>query len=213
MRTGSSRPHRRPAQIFVAVFSALSLVSVVGCADNSPVAAPTSTLPAEQPDAGSTDNPAEVAIPDYETDLDLDQEEKKAVEGALVAFVGYIDTINRVFSSGGTDLNDIEAYAAADSLDSLRQSANDLKEDSKYMAGEYDYYDVRVQNIDLSSNSSDKDSVKILFCSHDSKHAVVDKGEAMPNQPETSLTILQTASKQDGDWKISNQELWSKKCE
>ena len=95
MRTGSSRPHRRPAQIFVAVFSALSLVSVVGCADNSPVAAPTSTLPAEQPDAGSTDNPAEVAIPDYETDLTLDKEEKKAVEGALVAFVGYIDTMNR----------------------------------------------------------------------------------------------------------------------
>ena len=90
MRTGSSRPHRQPAQIFVAVFSALSLVSVVGCADNSPVAAPTSTLPAEQPDGGSADSPAEVAIPDYETDLDLDKEEKKAVEGALVAFVGYI---------------------------------------------------------------------------------------------------------------------------
>ena len=189
------------------------MVSVVGCADNSPVAAPTSTLPAEQPDAGSTDNPAEVAIPDYETDLELDKEEKKAVEGALMAFVGYIDTINRVFSSGGKDLNDIETYAAADSLDSLRQSANDLKKDSQYMAGEYDYYDVRVQDIDLTSNSSDKYSVKILFCSHDSKHAVVDNGETMPNQPETSLTILQTASKQDGDWKISNQELWSKKCE
>ena len=72
--------------MFVAVFSALSLVSVVGCADNSPVAAPTSTLPAEQPDAGSTDDPAEVAIPEYETDLDLDKEEKRAVEGALVAF-------------------------------------------------------------------------------------------------------------------------------
>ena len=213
MRTGSSRPHRLPAQIFVAVFSALSLVSVVGCADNSPVAAPTSTLPAEQPDAGSTDDPAEVAIPDYETDLTLDKEEKKAVEGALVAFVGYIDTINRVFSSGGKDLNDVETYAAANSLDSLRQSANDLEKDNKFMAGEYDYYNVRIQNVDISSNSSDKDSVEILFCSHDSEHAVVSKGETMPNQPKTSLTILQTASKHNGNWKISNQELWSKKCE
>ena len=97
MRTGSSRPHRRPAQVFVAVFSALSLVSVVGCADNSPVAAPTSTLPAEQPDAGSTDEPAEVAIPDYETDLDLDKEEKKAVEGALVALDEYVATLNKAF--------------------------------------------------------------------------------------------------------------------
>lgn len=213
MRTGSSRPHRRPAQIFVAVFSALSLVSVVGCADNSPVAAPTSTLPAEQPDAGSTDEPAEVAIPDYETDLDLDKEEKKAVEGALVAFVGYIDTINRVFSSGGKDLNDVEDYAADDSLESLRQSAKDLEKDSKYMAGEYDYYNVRIQDVGTSSNPSDRDSVKILFCSNDSKHAVVDKGEPMPDQPRTSLTILQTANNHDGKWKISNQELWSKKCE
>ncbi|SDS83655.1 hypothetical protein SAMN04489752_2644 [Brevibacterium siliguriense] len=213
MRTGSSRPHRRPAQIFIAVFSALSLAAVVGCADNSPVAAPTSTLPAEQPDTASTDDSAEVAIPEYETDLDLDNEEKKAVDGALVAFVGYIDTINRVFSSGGKDLNDIETYAAADSLDSLRQSANDLEKDSKYMAGEYDYYNVRVQSIAISADSSDKDSVKILFCSHDSKHAVVGKGKTMPSQPKTSLTILQTASKHNGDWKISNQELWSKKCE
>ncbi|WP_423057416.1 hypothetical protein [Brevibacterium linens] len=213
MRTGSSRPHRRPAQIFVAVFSALSLVSVVGCADNSPVAAPTSTLPAEQPDAGSTDEPAEVAIPDYVTDLDLDKKEKKAVEGALVAFVGYIDTINRVFSSGGKDLNDVEDYAADDSLESLRQSAKDLEKDSKYMAGEYDYYNVRIQDVGTSSNPSDRDSVKILFCSNDSKHAVVDKGEPMPDQPRTSLTILQTANKHNGKWKISNQELWSKKCE
>ncbi|SMX67350.1 hypothetical protein [Brevibacterium linens] len=213
MRTGSSRPYRRPAQVFVAVFCALSLVSVVGCADNSPVAAPTSTLPAQHPDASSTDDPAEVAIPDYETDLDLDQEEKKAVEGALVAFIGYIDTINRVFSSGGKDLNDIENYAAADSLESLRQSANDLEKDGQYMAGVYDYYNIRVQDVGISSNTSDKHTVKILFCSHDSKHAVVDKDESMPNQPKTSLTILQTASKLNGKWKISNQELWSKKCE
>lgn len=213
MRTGSSRPYRRPAQLFVAVLSALSLVAVVGCADNSPVAAPTSTLPAQQPGGGSTDNPAEVAIPDYETDLDLDKEEKKAVEGALVAFVGYIDTINRVFSSGGKDLNDIENYAVADSLESLRQSASDLERDSQYMAGEYDYYNIRVPDVGINSNSPDKHTVKILFCSHDSKHAVVDKGDSMPNQPKTSLTILQTASKHSGKWKISNQELWSKKCE
>jgi hypothetical protein len=217
MRTGSSRPIRRPGFIAVALFAALILVASAGCAANAPVAAPTSTLPEKQPEsdsAGDTaDDATEVDIPDYETDLDLSAEEEEAVDGALVAFAGYISTINRVFSSGGSDMQDDDKFARGESLNSLRESARDLKDEDQFMAGEYDFYDVRVQEVKLNQQSPEDESVKILYCSHDSGHAVVDAGESMPSQPKQSLTMLQTATRQDNAWKISNQELWSKKCE
>lgn len=213
MRAVPSRCIRRPGFIFVAFFAAFFLVASAGCADNAPVAAPTSTLPEKQPDGNSTGDAAEVDIPDYETDLELSAEEEEAVDGALVAFVGYIETINRVFSSGGEDMANDDKFARGDSLHALRESANDLKNDGQYMAGEYDYYDVRIQEIEIDSESTEQQSVQILYCSHDSNHAVVGVGGAMPSQSERSLTILHTATFKDGDWKISNQELWSKRCE
>ncbi|WP_209373570.1 hypothetical protein [Brevibacterium renqingii] len=198
---------------FVAIFTVMALVGLAGCADSSPVAAPTSTLPQPQPSGQPTDAATDVDIPEYETDLDLTPEEEEAVDGALVAFVGYISTINRVFSSGGKDMHDVEVFASDKSLRSLRKSAADLENDGKYMAGEYDFYDVRIQNVNVASKPSENDSVSILFCSHDSEHAVVEVGKPMPSQAEQSLTILQTATKQNEHWKISNQELWSKRCE
>lgn len=212
MRTGSSRPYRRPSQIFVAVFSALSLVSVVGCADNSPVAAPTSTLPAQQPDGGSTDNPPEVAIPDYETDLDLDKEEKKAVEGALVAFVGYIDTINRVFSSGGKDTKKADAYARGESLKSLNSEAKTMRASNEYMAGEYKAYDLVVESVDLDQSNPKQGTVSVLFCTKDSEWSVVPEGEPLPSSAPKGLTMQHDITHADNDWKVANQFLRSKTC-
>ena len=212
MRTGSSRPYCRPAQIFVAVLSALSLVSVVGCADNSPVAAPTSTLPAQQPDGGSSDNPAEVAIPDYETDLDLDKEEKKAVEGALVAFVGYIDTINRVFSSGGKDTKKADAYARGESLKSLNSEAKTMRASNEYMAGEYKAYDLVVESVDLDHSNPKQGTVSVLFCTKDSEWSVVPEGEPLPSTVPKGLTMQHDITHADNDWKVANQFLRSKTC-
>jgi hypothetical protein len=210
MKTGSSRPFRRPALIVVALFAALALVALAGCADSSPVAAPTSTLPEQVPSDAAT---AEVDIPEYETELDLTAEEEEAVDGALEAFEGYIATINRVFSSGGKDTKNIDAFASEKSLRALQESADDLTRENKYMAGEYDFYDVRIHEVNTASDSSQSESVAILFCSHDSERAVIEVGKSMPSQTEQSLTILQTATKHDDRWKISNQELWSKRCE
>ncbi len=212
MRTGSSRPYRRPAQVFVAVFCALSLVSVVGCSDNSPVAAPTSTLPAQQPDGASTDDPAEVAIPDYETDLDLDQEEKQAVEGALVAFVGYIDTINRVFSSGGKDTKKANAYARGESLKSLNSEAKSMRSSNEYMAGEYKAYDIVVESVDLDQSNQNQSKVSVLFCTKDSEWSVVPEGEPLPSSAPKGLTMQHDITHADNGWKVANQFLRSKTC-
>lgn len=208
MRTGSSRPYRRPSQIFVAVLSALSLVSVVGCADNSPVAAPTSTLPAQQPDGGSSDNPAEVAIPDYETDLDLDNEEKKAVEGALVALDKYVATLNEAFSSGGTKTENIDGPAKGEALETLEQDSKELKKNQKHMAGEFRIEDRVIQDI-----GSRTDEVVVLTCVDNSSFAEVGAGESLPDKDPEPLRVRFLAELDNSDWKIESQSLWSTPCD
>src|SRR5699024_6596171 len=133
MKTGSSRPFRRPALIVVALFTALALAVLAGCADSSPVAAPTSTLP-EQPGDGATADPAEVDIPEYETELDLTAAEEEAVDGALEALDGYIATLNEALSSGGVATEDIGDYSQGEALEALREDSSALKHDQQYMA-------------------------------------------------------------------------------
>ncbi|MGO1263691.1 MAG: hypothetical protein ACTILB_13575 [Brevibacterium aurantiacum] len=214
MKIGLDRRVRVRAATALTLTAALSVPLLLsGCEDHSPVAAPTSTLPAKDSATASPAADPQPTIPAYETDLNLSSEETEAVEEALVAFEGYIATINRVFSSGGTDNKDTGAFARENSLEALEKSANDLKRNDQYMAGEYDYYDVRIYAIALDPNTDRSDSVEILYCSHDSKHAVVDIDEPLPSRKPQSLTIKHTITRQDDSWKVSNQELWSKKCE
>lgn len=204
--------YRKTAALTLAAALSLPLV-LSGCEDHSPVAAPTSTLPASDSSTASPAADPQPKIPAYETDLDLNAEETKAVEGALIAFEGYIDTINRVFSSGGKNSEDAETFATESSLESLNTSAQKLRDSGQYMAGEYDYYDVRIHQIDFGPEADRADSVIVLYCSHDSNHAVVDLDEPLPSQKPQSLTIKHTITRQSDSWKVSNQELWSKKCE
>lgn len=214
MKTGLGGRIRYRATAALTLVAALALsLALSGCEDHSPVAAPTSTLPAEGSSTGSPAADPQPTVPAYETDLDLSAEETKAVEGALVAFEGYIATINRVFSSGGKDRKDAETFASENSLEALRNSAEELQDSGQYMAGEYDYYDVKVHEIDLGPEANRADSVIVLYCSHDSNHAVVDLDDPLPSQKPQSLTMKHTITKHGDSWKVSNQELWSKKCE
>lgn len=214
MKTGIGDRTLTRASTGIALTAVLALPLVLsGCEDHSPVAAPTSTLPADEASQSPPPADAEPTIPAYETDLDLSAEETEAVERALVAFEGYIATINRVFSSGGKDHQNAEAFAREHSLEALKASASDLKKNSQYMAGEYDFYDVRIRDIALEPEGERTSTVIVLYCSHDSHHAVVDLDEPLPSAKPQSLTMKHTITKQDGDWKVSNQELWSKKCE
>ena len=212
MRTGSSRPHRRPAQIFVAVFSALSLVSVVGCADNSPVAAPTSTLPAEQPDGGSTDKPAEVAIPDYETDLDLDKEEKKAVEGALVAFDGFIQNINEAYSGNSTATDNFPQFASGDALKSIQTEAKTIASNEATFEGQIAPLKVEIFEVTKQKQSAVPATVIVNFCVDTSKWKMTPKGQSPTLNPDGKVTMQHTIQQDDGNWKVDQQTLWERRC-
>ncbi|SMX85183.1 hypothetical protein BAURA86_01547 [Brevibacterium aurantiacum] len=215
MKTGYGGRIRYRTTTALTLAAALALPLVLsGCEDHSPVAAPTSTLPAKDSSTATPAADPQPTIPAYETELDLSPEETEAVEGALVAFEGYIATINRVFSSGGKDNKDTEIFASEKSLEALETSADELENSGQYMAGKYDYYDVRIHDVALEPDANRADSVIVLYCSHDSNHAVVDLEDPLPSQKPQSLTMKHTITKQEDDtWKVSNQELWSKKCE
>jgi hypothetical protein len=209
MKTGSSRPFRRPALIVVALFGALALVALAGCADSSPVAAPTSTLPEQVPSDAAT---AEVDIPEYETELDLTAEEEEAVDGALEAFVGYIATINRVFSSGGKDTSKINIFARDGSLESINSEAKEMRASNTYMAGEYNAYDVKVESVTIDEATPKRNKVSVLFCTKDSEWQVVPAGEALPSSEPSGLTMQYEITFADAEWKVANQHLRSKQC-
>ena len=120
MKTGSSRPFRRPALIVVALFGALALVALAGCADSSPVAAPTSTLPEQVPSDAAT---AEVDIPEYETELDLTAEEEEAVDGALEAFEWFLRAINQTYSGHLEFADKFPTVASGEALESIQTEA------------------------------------------------------------------------------------------
>ena len=212
MRTGSSRPYRRPSQIFVAVFSALSLVSVVGCADNSPVAAPTSTLPAQQPDGGSTDSPAEVAIPDYETHLDLDKEEKKAVEGALVAFVGYFQTVNKAYSGDFAAADKFPKYASGEALKSVNGDVDVIKDGSYEFTGNVAPSKLEIEKVESEAGTDSPNAVTVHFCFDLSKWSLLPKNESQTSNGDDLVTMEHNIYKDSGNWKVTEQTLRERKC-
>lgn len=206
MKTGSSRPFRRPALIVVALFTALALAALAGCADSSPVAAPTSTLP-EQPGDGAAADPAEVDIPEYETELDLTAAEEEAVDGALEALDGYIATLNEALSSGGVATEDIGDYSQGEALEALREDSSALKHDQQYMAGEFTIEDRVIHSIDPSIKQ-----VTILTCVNNSAFAKVDMGSSLPTNDPQLLRVVFIAQLNDKQWKIDSQNLWSEPC-
>lgn len=208
MRTGSSRPTRRPALVFVAIFASLSLLSAAGCADNSPVAAPTSTLPEKQPGTDSTDPTAEVDIPEYDTDLDLNAEEEQAVEGALVALDGYIATLNQTFSSGGEEDSHISDFAQGEALKALRSDSKELQQSQKYMAGEFAIEDRFVHELD-----ADAKQVTLLTCVDNGAFATVAQGQTLPSSEPEPLRVVFIAQQAKKQWKIDSQNLWSEPCD
>ena len=213
MRTGVARPARRPLHLVRACTATVMAIAVAAastaCGDNSPVSVPTSTLPAQQP------SPTEAAptVPEYTTDLDLNDEEKKAVDGALLAFEGYIGTINQVFSSGGENLDGADKFARGGSLESLKSDAEEMRSNDTYMAGKYGAYDIKIESVAQDEKAEATTKVSILFCTKDSEWSVVDKGNPLPSATPKALTMQHIADNRDGTWKIANQYLRSKECD
>ena len=214
MRTGFATPARPPwirrsramrrgrACTAVAAIVALSAFTTA-CADNSPVSAPTSTLPAPQP----SDTASSPSVPEYTTDLDLTDEEKEAVDGALVALDGYVATLNRVFSSGGTDRTALDEFANGAALQTLTDDADDLQATNEIVVGKFEINQRSIKQV-----RNDASEVSILTSVDNAKFKRQQQGSTFSPTASEPLTVEFVASSEDGSWKIISQDLWSEEC-
>lgn len=212
MRTGTTRKCHRPALLFVALFAVFALVTLTGCDDNSPVAAPTSTVPEPQPSSGSTDDAAEVAIPEYETDLDLTDKEKEAVDGALVAFQGYFHTVNEAYSGNFSAAEDFQKYATGNALESIKGDVAVIKDGSYSFSGTVAPSKLSVDNVEPQDGSDKPSRVTVHFCFDLSKWSLVPKDESQDADDNGLVTMEHHIRKQSGSWKVSEQTLRERKC-
>ena len=211
MKTGSSRPFRRPALIVVALFTALALAALAGCADSSPVAAPTSTLP-EQPGDGAAADPAEVDIPEYETELDLTAAEEEAVDGALEAFVGYFRTVNEAYSGTYSAAKEFPNYASGDALESINGDVAVIKDGSFDFSGTVIPNMIRIDQVGSDEGAVEPNTVTVQFCFDLSKWSLTPHNES-PTTSEADLVTMQHKIRKDSDvWKVNEQTLRERKC-
>lgn len=209
MKTGTGRPCRHPV-VLAAIFAGTLVFPLLlsGCDDHSPVAAPTSTLPAKDSSADPSGDQSTPSVPEYKTDLDLSAEEKKAVEGALVALDGYVETLNRAFSSGGKQSEKLDEFAKGDALVALKDDSESLNEKHQYMAGEF-----KLQSRKINSVNASASQVAVLSCVNNAAFAQVDQGQDLPDSKPQQLTVEFVAVIEDKDWKVESQDLWSEQCE
>jgi hypothetical protein len=209
MKTGSSRPFRRPALIVVALFGALALVALAGCADSSPVAAPTSTLPEQVPSDAAT---AEVDIPEYETELDLTAEEEEAVDGALEAFEGYFRTVNEAYSGTFSAAKEFPDYASGDALKSINGDVAVIKDGSFDFSGTVAPSMIKIDQVGSDDGAIEPNTVTVQFCFDLSKWSLAPHDES-PTASASDLVTMQHRIRKNSDtWKVSEQTLRERKC-
>jgi hypothetical protein len=212
MRTGTTRTCHRPVLLSVALFAVFALVTLAGCDDNSPVAAPTSTVPEPQPSSGSADDAAEVAIPEYETDLDLTDKEKEAVDGALVAFEGFIQSINSAYSGDTSAREDFPQFASGDALKSIEGEAGAIANHEADFKGEIAPLKVDILDLENNENGSGPSTVLVNFCVDTTKWSMTQAGESSTPNPDGKVTMQHTIRRMDDGWKVDQQNLWERSC-
>lgn len=207
MKTGLGRRIRYRATTCIALTSALALPLVLsGCEDHSPVAAPTSTLPV----SGSPAADPQPMIPAYETDLDLSPEEKEAVEGALVALDSFVTFTNRLYESGGEELDGVEKVAAGDSLNEVKQAAKTMVDQSQTMVGEVTVERRSVSKIDLDSQQH---IVLIRACSPSQTYHFVTPHNTAPGHEDTSNPEFEFQLLfEESSWKVAKQTWIREEC-
>lgn len=213
MRTGVARPARRPLHLVRACTAIVMAIAVAAastaCGDNSPVSVPTTTLPAQQP------SPTEAAptVPEYTTDLDLNDEEKKAVDGALLAFEGFFESVNTAYKGNFEAVDDFPRYARADALKSIQGDAKVIEDGSYVFSGNIEPTKVTVAQLgnDTNSDADGTGSVVVQFCFDLSKWSLTPKDETPTRTSDFATMEHQITNEQDG-WKVAAQSLKERSC-
>ena len=213
MKTGLGRGIRYRATTGIALTAALALPLVLsGCEDHSPVAAPTSTLPANDSSSGATTADPQPTIPAYETDLDLSPEETEAVEGALEAFEGFFRTVNSAYSGDFDTTENFPQFASGDALESIRGDAQVVEDGTYEFSGSISPSKVTIDEIDNADDSKLVDTVSVNFCFDLSEWSLRPKDGAETESQSDFVTMEHMIKKTTKGWRVTEQSLKEKRC-
>lgn len=213
MKTGLGGRVRIRAATALTMTAALSLPLVLsGCEDHSPVAAPTSTMPAEDPSDGSSSADPKPTIPAYETDLELGPEETEAVEGALVAFEGFLSTVNGAYSGDFEKVDDFTKYSSGEALGSIRDEAESIQNQHATFEGQINPLSVEIFKVTDSSEEQPQPSVIVHFCVDTSQWSLTQAGNKSTTNPDGFVTMEHKILFEDNTWMVDKQSLWERKC-
>lgn len=213
MKTGAKRRVRHRASACVAMALAVTLpLALTACDDHSPVAAPTSTLPAQDPaddSSGETDKPS---IPEYDTELDLNDEEKEAVEGALVAFEGYFRAVNAAYSGDFDAADEFPRFATGEALKSINGDVGVIRDGSYEFSGKIVTSDVTIDSVKSSKEAPEIDTVLVGFCFDLSSWSLAPKDASGSDTDFDFATMEHAISNESDSWKVSEQSMKAPEC-
>ena len=213
MKTGLGRRVRVRAATALTLTAALSVPLLLsGCEDHSPVAAPTSTLPAKDSSTASPAADPQPTIPAYKTDLDLSSEETEAVEGALVAFEGFFRTVNTAYSGDFSAAEDFPKFANGDALESIKGDVQVVSDGSYQFSGNISPDKIAIDEVKNTSNSKDIDIVSVNFCFNLAEWSLRPKDETNPPSDSDHVTMNHKIKKTSAGWRVTQQSLKEKRC-
>lgn len=213
MKTGLGGCIRLRAMTALTMAAALAMPLVLsGCEDHSPVAAPTSTLPAKGSPANSPTADAQATIPAYETDLDLSPKETEAVEGALVAFEGFFRSVNSTYSGNFETADDFPLFASGAALESIRGDAEVIEDGSYEFTGVISPSKVTIGDVNDTGNAETANSVSVEFCFDLTEWNLRPRNEAESKSASEFATMEHTIKKTPKGWRVAEQFLKEKRC-
>ncbi|MGW9826301.1 hypothetical protein ACUXNS_001295 [Brevibacterium pityocampae] len=168
------------------------------------------------PTTGTPTNTAE-AVPEYTTDLQLSEEEKKAVDASLIALNGFVETTNDVYGAGGSGAEKFDKVSKDVVLVKSKNESDELASSNTRMHGEFRISEIGVNEVDLRSDDGTQiPFVSILACVPTNEYYFAAK-EARSNQTESADSETKTfqfvVSNYESEWFVSEQYLWSESCE
>jgi hypothetical protein len=213
MKTGHGGRLRYRTTTALTLASALAVPLVLsGCEDHSPVAAPTSTLPAKDSSTATPATDPQPTIPAYETELDLSPEETEAVEGALVAFEGYFRSVNSAYSGDFESAVDFPKFASGDALKSIRGDVQVVENGSYQFTGKISPSKVAIDDVKNTDDSKDVNMVSVNFCFDLTKWSLHPKNDADTTLESDLVTMEHTIKKTSDGWRVAEQSLIEKRC-
>ncbi|SDR70990.1 hypothetical protein SAMN04489751_0164 [Brevibacterium sandarakinum] len=213
MKTGRGGRIRYRATTALTLAAALALPLVLsGCEDHSPVAAPTSTMPAKDPSNGSPSADPQPTVPAYETDLDLSPEETEAVEGALVAFEGFFRSVNSAYSGDFETADDFPKFASGDALESIRGDVQVVEDGTYEFWGDISPSKVTIDEVKTSDDPKVVNTVSVDFCFDLTEWSLRPKDKEETASKSDFVTMEHMIKKTSKGWRVAEQSLKEKRC-